>query len=445
MVKISYTLVVFIALIIVVCTHTNAAEMNEEEYAQLKNRLTSEFMQKLKDEIKNELITELKSEYTIEPKQQQEDKRKSQTVTTDVPKEEPTEEGEFELDTAHYKLGEGLSFGEQMLTIKGFGNVDARYSDKNAGESINQGNTFFSLGELDLFITSKLSNRISFFSETVFEFESTGEIATDIERLLIHYDINSLLKVDVGKIHTPIGYWNRFYHHGRWLQTTVDRPEILKFEDEGGPIPAHSTGIQLSGIAMFEGFDMNYVFSFSNGRGINSDSQQNAVDLNDEKAFCLQIEAVPHSLIEGLRFGPTIYYDIIPEDETNPRRGNEIREIIYGGHMVYFMKNIELLMEVFEINHDEFSGNVFSSVGGYAQCAYAINKFKSYYRYDYLNYDSKDPFYNDGEIDFPDTNMHTVGLRYDLSQFNALKCEFSHGVFDDEDANIIRLQTAFAF
>src|SRR3989304_9305324 len=119
MIKILNILVVCIALIIVACTHTNAAEMNEEEYAQLKNRITSEFMQKLKDEIKNELITELKSEYTIEPKQQQEDKRKSQTVTTDVPKEEPTEEGEFELDTAHYKLGEGLSFGEQMLTIKG--------------------------------------------------------------------------------------------------------------------------------------------------------------------------------------------------------------------------------------------------------------------------------------------------------------------------------------
>ena len=463
MIKILNILVVFIALIIVACTHTNAAEMNEEEYAQLKNRLTSEFMQKLKDEIKNELITELKSEYTIEPKQKQEDKQKSQPVTaqpavqtqtsdysethkaTDVLKEEPTEEGEFELDTAHYRLGEGLTFREQILTIKGFGNVDARYMDKNVGESTNQGNNFFSLGELDLFITSKLSNRISFFSETVFEFESTGEVLTDVERLLIHYDINSLLKVDVGKIHTPIGYWNRFYHHGRWLQTTVDRPEILKFEDDGGPLPAHSTGIQLSGIAMFEGFDMNYVFSVSNGRGIGTDQQQNAVDLNDKKAFCFQLEAVPHSIVEGLRFGPTVYYDVIPEDETNPNRANEIKELIYGGHIVYSLKNVELLMEAFEINHDEFSGSVFNTFGGYAQCAYAINKFKPYYRYDYINYDSKDPFYGESEFDFLDANTHTVGLRYDLSQFNALKCEVSRGVFDDEDANIIRLQTAFAF
>lgn len=455
MVKILNIIAVFIAVIIVACMHTNAAEMNEEEYAQLKNRLTSEFMQKLKDEIKNELITEMKSEYTIEPKQKQEDKQKSQTVTaepavqthkaTDVLKEEPTEEGELELDTAHYRLGEGLTFGEQMLTIKGFGNIDARYLDKHIGESTNQGSAFFSMGEFDLFITSQLSNRISILGETVFEFESTGEVTPDVERVLIHYDVNSLLKIDVGKFHTPIGYWNRLYHHGVWLQTTVERPEILKFEDQGGPLPAHNAGIQLSGSAMLEGFDLNYFFTVSNGRGIDTTNQQNAADINDKKAFCFQLEAVPHSIVEGLRFGPTVYYDVIPEDETNPNRENEIRELIYGGHIVYSFKNVELLMEAFEINHDEFSGNVFNTFGGYAQCAYAISKFKPYYRYDYINYDSKDPFYSESEFAFLDTNMHTIGLRYDLSKFNALKCEFSHGVFDDEDSNIIRLQTAFSF
>ena len=460
MMKLLNVIAVFIAVIMAACVHVNAVEMNEEEYARLKNRLTSEFMQKLKDEIKHELIAELKSEYTIEPKQKQEIKQKPQTVnltpaiqtqtsscheTYDIREEKLTEEDELELDTAQYRLGEGLTFKEQMLTIRGFGNVDARYMDKHVGESINQGNNFFSLGEFDLFITSKLSNRISFFSETVFEFESTGEVVTDVERLLIHYDINSLFKVDVGKFHTPIGYWNRLYHHGAWFQTTVERPETLKFEDEGGPLPTHATGIQLSGSAMFEGFDMNYLFSVSNGRGVDTSHQQNSVDLNDEKAFCFQLEAVPHSIVEGLRFGPTIYYDVIPENETNPNRADEIREIIYGGHIVYLVRNLELLAEAFEINHDEFSGGVFNTFGGYAQCAYSISKFKPYYRYDYINYDSKDPFYGEGELDFLDTNTHTIGLRYELSHFNALKCEVSHGVFDDEDVNIIRLQTAFSF
>ncbi|HHT9138740.1 MAG TPA: hypothetical protein ACFYEK_16035 [Candidatus Wunengus sp. YC60] len=464
MAKILSIIAVFIVVSIVACMHTNAAEMSEEEYVRLKNRLTSEFMQKLKDEIKNELVAELKSEYTIEPKQKQEDKQKSQNVAsrpaietqpsdyretheaTDKSKAESTEEDELKLDAARYKLGEGLTFGEQMLKIKGFGNVDASYSDNHIGKSANQeGNAFFSMGEFDLFITSQLSNRISILGETVFEFESTGEVTPDLERVLIHYDVNSLLKIDVGKFHTPIGYWNRLYHHGEWLQTTVERPEILKFEDHGGPLPAHNAGIQLSGSAMLEGFDLNYFFTVSNGRGIDTTNQQNMGDLNDKKAFSFQLEAVPHSIVEGLRFGPTVYYDSIPEDETNPNRANEIRELIYGGHVVYSLKNVEFLMETFEINHDEFSGGVFNTFGGYAQGSYSIGKFKPYYRYDYINYDSKDPFYSESEFDFLDTNMHTVGLRYELSQFNALKCEVSHGVFDDEDANIIRLQTAFSF
>jgi len=158
-----------------------------------------------------------------------------------------------------------------------------------------------------------------------------------------------------------------------------------------------------------------------------------------------QSEVALHCIIEGLRLGPSIYYDVIPEDETKPNRGNEIREIIYGGHIVYTIGNIELLTEVFKINHDEFSGGVFNTVGGYAQFAYSVNKFKPYYRYDYIDYDSDDPFYRESEFVFLDTNKHTIGLRYDLSYFNALKFEYSHGVFEDEDVNMIGLQTVFSF
>ena len=50
-------------------------------------------------------------------------------------------------------------------------------------------------------MTSKLSNRISS-NETVFEFEH-DETEIDIERLLIHYDINNLLKIEVGKFFFP--------------------------------------------------------------------------------------------------------------------------------------------------------------------------------------------------------------------------------------------------
>lgn len=460
MIRLPGTIVVLISMCFTM-NYIFAQEMSEAEYRQLKNRLGTDLMQKLKTEIKRELIEELKAEYTIEPKQKQITEKPKTTVEVNDPQDESKEVStreeetvkyteyqkgaeEIELDKARYKLCEGLTFGEQLLVIRGFGNVNARYRDNNPSERFDSGDNFFSLGEFNLFMTSKLSNRISFLNETVFEFERSGDVAVDIERLLIHYNVNSLLKIEVGKFHLPLGYWNLNYHHGVWLQTTMDRPAIVEFEDNGGPIPMHGTGIQLSGSALLEGFDLNYACAITNGRGVNTTQIQMTGDTNDKKALSLQFEVQPH-IAEGLRLGPSVYYDVIPEDETNPNRENEIREIIYGGHIVYTFRNIELLTEVFEINHDEFSGGVFNTTGGYAQFAYTINKIKPYYRYDYINYDSEDTFYRESKFDFLDTNTHTIGLRYELSHFNAIKFEYSHGVFDDEDVNTIGLQTAFSF
>ena len=459
--------IVIITLLLLTTKCVYAREISEAEYLQLKDRPKSESMQKLKEEIKKELIEELKAEYTIEPKQKQVAEKPNTTAkSSDTQneskkvslKEEETFENieqkkeinGIELDKARYKLGEGLTFGEQLLTIRGFGNVNARYVDKNPGENSEIGNNFFSLGEFDLFMTSKLSNRISFLNETVFEFgrrdiEAKSEpIEIDIERLLIHYDINNLLKIDVGKFYLPIGYWIPTYNHGLWLQTTIDRPDIVNFPDKGGPLPTHATGIKVFGNALLEGFDLNYACAVTNGRGVNTTHQQNFSDMNDSKAVGFQLDVQPH-IVEGLKLGSSIYYDIIPEDKTESDRENEIREIIYGAHIIYTIKNIELLTEAFEINHDEVSGGVFNTFGGYAQFAYTINKFKPYYRYDYIDYSNGDPFFRESEFDFFDTKKHTIGLRYELSHFNALKFEYSHGIFDDKDVNIIGLQTAFSF
>ena len=274
-----------ITLLLITTKCVYAQEISEAEYQQLKNRLKAEFMQKLKEEIKKELIDELKSEYTIEPKQKQVAEKPKTIVKVNDPKNESKEVStreeetvkytehqkgaeEIELDKARYRLGEGLTFGEQLLVIRGFGNVDARYTDHKVSDDITRGNNFFSLGEFDLFMTSKLSNRISFLNETVFEFDPSGEVEIDIERLLIHYDVNNLLKIDVGKFFLPIGYWVPTYNHGVWFQTTMDRPDIVNFQDKGGPLPTHDTGIKVAGSALLEGFDLNYACAISNGRGL---------------------------------------------------------------------------------------------------------------------------------------------------------------------------------
>ena len=289
-----------ITLLLITTKCVYAQEISEAEYQQLKNRLKTEFMQKLKEEIKKELLGELKSEYTMEPKQKQVAEKPITTIKVNDPRNESKEVStreeetikyteyqkgaeEIGLDKARYRLGEGLTFGEQLLTIRGFGNLNARYIDNNVSENLGIGNNFFSLGEFDLFMTSKLSNRISFLNETVFEFDPSGEVEIDIERLLIHYDVNNLLKIDVGKFFLPVGYWVPTYNHGVWFQTTMDRPDIVNFQDKGGPLPTHDTGIKVAGSALLEGFDLNYACAISNGRGVNTTQRQNFDDVFDDE------------------------------------------------------------------------------------------------------------------------------------------------------------------
>src|SRR5712691_10876946 len=103
----------------------------------------------------------------------------------------------------------------------------------------------FALGQYDLFVTSHLADHISFLGESVFEFD--GDFVVDVERLMISFAPKSYFRVEVGKQHTPFGYWNTAYHHGMVLQPTIERPTMFLFEDDGGPLPVHTTGLMVDG------------------------------------------------------------------------------------------------------------------------------------------------------------------------------------------------------
>jgi hypothetical protein len=137
----------------------------------------------------------------------------------------PTEVREAE---AHYP----------SLQIRGFGDVDFQATDQKGSVS------GFDLGQFVLHFASPLSQKVSYFAEVSFTAQpNTYEL--NVERTIIRYDYNDYFKMSFGKYHTPIGYWNTAFHHGAWLQTTIARPQIVKF---GGTfIPVHFVGLQAEG------------------------------------------------------------------------------------------------------------------------------------------------------------------------------------------------------
>lgn len=105
------------------------------------------------------------------------------------------------------------------------------------------GKVSFGLGGQDLFITSVITERLSFLGETVFKYspESETEFNISVERIILKYNHAGNHSVLIGKHHTPINYWNDTYHHGRVFFPTIDRPLLFA----QGIIPLHTTGVSL--------------------------------------------------------------------------------------------------------------------------------------------------------------------------------------------------------
>ena len=138
------------------------------------------------------------------------------------------------------------------ISFHGFGDVN--YSaDGRRGTQLPYGQTFYGskngayLGELDLFLNAQLAENTSFISENVISIGSDNHSGWDIERLILEFRANDYFNIDIGRLHTALGYYNTTYHHGSWLQNAVGRPSFLQFEDSGGILPVHLVGASVHG------------------------------------------------------------------------------------------------------------------------------------------------------------------------------------------------------
>jgi hypothetical protein len=316
-----------------------------------------------------------------------------------------------------------------------FGNTDwqsRREADPNS----------FSLGQVDLFATAQLAPNVSALAEVVLEGSTQSEEhKADVERFQLRYAPTDAIAVAVGRMHTVLGFWNQTYHHGLWLQTTIERPEVYRWEDDaGGFLPVHEVGLRLSGSASTSPLRFEYSASLVNGRAARA-SEVALKDANDSKAvnlwFALKPRAVP-----ALQFGGTAVFDRIPPDAASGRE-SELDERILGGFLAYQGLRLELLAEAFAVRHEDAAQALaWTSTGLYAQGAVALGRFKPYYRYDQVRRAEEDTFLDATR----DIAKHTVGLRVDPWRQVALKFELVHGALSEgEHFNSAAVQAAFTF
>jgi hypothetical protein len=339
---------------------------------------------------------------------------------------------------------ERMDISKTLLRIRGFGDITL-HGDNNKGDT-----TAFTLGQLDLFVTSDVSEKFRFLSEIVFEAgpNPSNLFNVDLERYLLQYSPNEYFNLSVGRFHTAIGYYNTAYHHSTWFQTTTGRPFMFAFEDEGGILPVHTVGASATGRIPSGDLGLHYVAEVGNGRASSNslaEPVQNAVDENNHKALNVALFARPRA-IHGLQFGMSAYRDVL-----TPQASSPIGETILAAHAVYTVPAFEWLNEAVLIRHaPQGLGHTFQTPGFYTQISKAFGSYRPYFRYQYINAPDDEPVFGDSVLGFRQgvglRQGPSLGLRYDASESVAVKLQYDYTALRHQQAiNALALQVGFTF
>ncbi len=337
---------------------------------------------------------------------------------------------EHEPEPTEHAEAERMDVSKTLLRIRGFGDVTF-HGDNYHPAGLPGDKTAFTLGQLNLFVTSDISDKFKFLSEIVFEAgpdniygQTRGTANTfgvDVERYLLTYAKSEYFNLSAGRYHTAIGYYNTAYHHSTWLQTTTGRPLLFAFEDQGGILPIHNVGVEAYGRIPSGWLGLHYVAEVGNGREsrspITEEPVQNIVTDTNHKAVNVELFARP-TRVPGLRFGFSAY-----QDELVPAGMADIGETILAAHAVYSTTNFEWLNEALVVRHTlEGGGHTFSTPGWYSQISKRFGAYRPYFRYQYINASPNEPI-------FPDIGLRagpSLGVRYDASESVALKLQYDY-------------------
>jgi hypothetical protein len=305
--------------------------------------------------------------------------------------------------------------------MRGFGEILFKASDVDGSHST------FTFGEVVLFFTSDLTDRITVLNETTFK--PGGNIG--VERIVAKYSWDVRANLEAGKFHTPISYWNDTFHHGRVFWPTIERPSLFS----RGIIPIHTNGVMLRGTEVGSA-RLGYDLLIGNGATASA-----TADDNEAKSVAL---ALTSEAIDNLNVGAALYWDRFPAGSRNklgdplPR---DMDQLLLSGKFIYLAPDVELMAEYFRVTNDSGGPDESTSNSFYVYGGYRSGKQVTYVRYDRLSFEPTEPFYKP-----TDENAFLLGFRYEFSYISVLKFEYQTVRPDQADTvNRFAVQIAVGF
>jgi len=332
---------------------------------------------------------------------------------------------------------------------------DVSYTSTSSSDPTKDEPNAFSFGGLDLYSTQKIDPQTSAFFEMVMENDGDAFVV-DIERYWIKHEFDRAFSLGAGRFHAPLGYWNRNFHHGVFLQDTVSRPSFLDFEDgTTATLPMHVVGLLAEGkFARNFGYEFSYAnssaYDTSAGLGTGEILIPNVADVNNKKAvlgrLMYQLPAqglhvagffMNNSLSEAAPTPTSFYAGVAFGDEL-------IKQMVYGMDLRYEKAGFDVLAEYYNLSNDAQpgigDGQSHTGIEYYVQLGYRFaDKFKATYRHESVDFDttanssSRDEYYAIiGRTEPWKTDVAV--LRYDVSDSNALMLEYKKETPDISDS-----------
>lgn len=251
----------------------------------------------------------------------------------------------------------------------------------------------------------------------------------DLERLQVGWIAAPSTTVWLERHHTPYGYWNSQFHHGSYLQTPIQRPGILTFEDHGGVLPTHLSGLLLESEQPYKNGMLAYALSAGTG-------PQQELEGTLEPFGLLRPGQGSHKPTAALRLssqsdisspamaGIFAGYSVIPSTMVNV---HEIRQTVVGVFLKHEQDKWRWIIELYCVRNDidRPVGTVRSSFSSSSlQGAYDLGRdWTLYGRGENIYGDPSDTFL----MHFSDfiEERYLFGIRYELGPRQALKLELS--------------------
>lgn len=329
----------------------------------------------------------------------------------------------------HEKLAR-LAPAENAIQFRPFADMGFRYAknatDLTTGDSFDQ--SAFFVNQLDLYAAYEFQPGFELQLELFFRTLETNDILFDIDRLQLRYAVSDALRFTVGKLRTPLGYWARTFFDAGYVFTTVDRPDVMRREDEGGLLPTRQTGAQVSGLIETDAGELEWFAGITNGRAALPFVLLNGTDENSSKAYHVALVAKP-AVLEGLQLGASGWFDSIPRQLADSAQLSGLRETIVGATIAYVSSPVELIAEAFFLRHRGGTpAATWKTAGWYAQAGYRFGEVTPYYRHDALELSDAagmpDPYY--AELGAQSLRRDTLGVRWDVAPSVALKAEVGY-------------------